>query len=311
MSFLNVTWKSIGSIHKGQSTPGCEDSTQDLPRGASPSPTLPKDFDSSKHISCEIPTIFPETPLDHGHAKFLDGTKEDTPLQIVNNPDDNSLTVSGEPFIPPLEIQLRSRQFQIAYISPELHPVSPTLLSESSPDSSDRLLEDFIDTYHKRGGEQGGDDSINFWSHSNLALSITISRILVNTAIDIDEFDLRLHFLEKKPWSITMRVPGRVIKNNTAKEKPPDVSFNIGKDSQYFKILNIPCHRLITSNRVAALCAEGIIGVTLIRSRVSHVLVVARTTANSLMTIPSYGIPLPNLEEAPPPQFPRHLPRLT
>ncbi|KAF8509291.1 hypothetical protein BU17DRAFT_70492 [Hysterangium stoloniferum] len=68
--------------------------TQDLPRGASPSPTLPKDFDSSKHISCEIPTIFPETPLDHGHAKFLDGMKEDTPLEIVNNPDDNSSTVS-------------------------------------------------------------------------------------------------------------------------------------------------------------------------------------------------------------------------
>ncbi|KAF8511217.1 hypothetical protein BU17DRAFT_97409 [Hysterangium stoloniferum] len=64
MSFLNVTWKSISSIGKGQSTPGCEDSTQDLPRGASPSPTLPKDFDSSKHISCEIPTIFPQTPLD-------------------------------------------------------------------------------------------------------------------------------------------------------------------------------------------------------------------------------------------------------
>ncbi|KAF8521073.1 hypothetical protein BU17DRAFT_65041 [Hysterangium stoloniferum] len=146
MSFLNVTWKSIGSTGKGQSTPGWEDSTQDLPRGASPSATLPKDFDSSKHISCEIPTIFPQTPLDHGHAKFLDGTKEDTPLQIVNN----------------AEREFFNSSRQIAYISPELHPVSPTLLSESSLDSSDRLLEDFIDTsYHKRGGA----DSINFWSH--------------------------------------------------------------------------------------------------------------------------------------------------
>ncbi|KAF8521067.1 hypothetical protein BU17DRAFT_88252 [Hysterangium stoloniferum] len=49
-----------------------------------------------------------------------------------------------------------------------------------------------------------------------------------------------------------------------AKEKPPDVSFHIGEDSQYFTILNIPCNALITSNRVAALCAEEIIEVTLI-----------------------------------------------
>ncbi|KAF8506449.1 hypothetical protein BU17DRAFT_71283 [Hysterangium stoloniferum] len=192
MSFLNVTWKSIGSIGKGQSTPGCEDSTQDLPRGTPPSPTLPKDFDSSKHISCEIPTIFPETPLDCGHAKFLDGTQEDTPLQIVNNPDDNSSTVPGESSIPPLEMQLRSRLLelgasshhsratsrlasQIAYISPELRPVSPTLLSESSLDSSDRLLEDFIDTsYHKRGG----DDSINFWRSAGTLLNLPYSNII-------------------------------------------------------------------------------------------------------------------------------------
>ncbi|KAF8512219.1 hypothetical protein BU17DRAFT_69311 [Hysterangium stoloniferum] len=296
MSFLNVTWKSIGSIGKGQSTPGYEDSTQDLPRGAPPSPTLPKDFDSSKHISCEIPRIFPETPLDRAHAKFLDGTQEDTPLQIVNNPDDNSSTVPGASSH---HSRATSRlASQIAYISPELRPVSPTLLSESSLDSSDQLLEDFIDTsYHKRGG----DDSINFWRSTGTLLNLPYSNIIE-----------RLHYGSQNF--------GRVIKNNTvelvteimlAKEKPPDVSCNIGEDSQYFKILNIPCHRLITSNRVAALRAEEIIGVTLIRSHVSHVLVVARTTSNSLMTIPSYGIPLPNVEEAPPPQFLHHLPRLT
>ncbi|KAF8521069.1 hypothetical protein BU17DRAFT_88260 [Hysterangium stoloniferum] len=70
-----------------------------------------------------------------------------------------------------------------------------------------------------------------------------------------------------------MRVPGRFIKNDTdelvtaimlAKEKPLDVTFNIGEDSQYLTILNLLCHRLITTNRVAALCAEEIIGITLI-----------------------------------------------
>ncbi|KAF8513495.1 hypothetical protein BU17DRAFT_68776 [Hysterangium stoloniferum] len=133
MLFLNVTWKSIGSIGKGQSTPGCEDSTQDLPHGASPSATLPKDFDSSKHISCEIPTVFPETSLvpliDHGHAKFLDGTKEDTPLQIVNNAEREFFNSSRCIF---------------------------SSFARNVP------IEDFINpSYHK----QGGDDSINFWSH--------------------------------------------------------------------------------------------------------------------------------------------------
>ncbi|KAF8498816.1 hypothetical protein BU17DRAFT_72302 [Hysterangium stoloniferum] len=106
-----------------------------------------------------------------------------------------------------------------------------------------------------------------------MALRISVSTAIENSSTSIDEFDLCLHFLEEKPRNITMRVPGRLIKNNTdelvtaimlAKEKPLDVTFNIGEDSQYLTILNLLCHRLITSNRVAALCAEEIIGVTLI-----------------------------------------------
>ncbi|KAF8506450.1 hypothetical protein BU17DRAFT_100750 [Hysterangium stoloniferum] len=56
--------------------------------------------------------------VDHGHAKFLDGTNEYTPLQIVNNPEDNSSTVPGASSH---HSHATSRMAsQIAYISPEL-----------------------------------------------------------------------------------------------------------------------------------------------------------------------------------------------
>ncbi|KAF8500128.1 hypothetical protein BU17DRAFT_102536 [Hysterangium stoloniferum] len=150
MSFLKATWDSICSIGKRSSTPRREDPTQDPPRGASPSPTLPQYFDAWDDISWDIlsetplgetdesidspPPLYEDTmasipsysqevrqalnsgsttdvwlysrkspspPLDdaedhlstisdHGYAKFLDGTKEDTHLQIVRKSFDNS-----------------------------------------------------------------------------------------------------------------------------------------------------------------------------------------------------------------------------
>ncbi|KAF8519508.1 hypothetical protein BU17DRAFT_65912 [Hysterangium stoloniferum] len=143
-------------------------------------------------------------------------------------------------------------------VDPELkgidafRPVSPTLLSESSLDSSDRLLEDFIDTsYHKRGG----DVSINFWSHLTFCrtkspgtlLNVPYSNIVERLHYGSQNFTLTNStyvsiFWKKKPRNITMRVPGRFIKNNTdelvtaimlAKEKPLDVTFNIAGSSDH------------------------------------------------------------------------------
>ncbi|KAF8520653.1 hypothetical protein BU17DRAFT_65340 [Hysterangium stoloniferum] len=150
MSFLKATWDSICSIGKRSSTPGRADPTQDPPRGASPSPTLPQYFDAWDDISWDIlsetplgetdesiyspPPLYEDTmasipsfsqevrqalnsgsttdlwlysrkspspPLDdaedhlstisyHGYSKFLDGTTDDTHLQIVRKSYDNS-----------------------------------------------------------------------------------------------------------------------------------------------------------------------------------------------------------------------------
>ncbi|KAF8520579.1 hypothetical protein BU17DRAFT_65277 [Hysterangium stoloniferum] len=60
MSFLKATWDSICSIGKRSSTPRREDPTQDPPRGASASPTLPQYFDAWDDISWDI---LSETPL--------------------------------------------------------------------------------------------------------------------------------------------------------------------------------------------------------------------------------------------------------
>ncbi|KAF8498815.1 hypothetical protein BU17DRAFT_72301 [Hysterangium stoloniferum] len=101
-------------------------------------------------------------------------------------------------------------------------------------------------------------------------------------------------FSGRKAPEHTYEVPGRFIKNNTdelvtaimlAKQKPLDVTFNIGEDSQYFTILNLLCHRLITSNRVAALCAKEIIGVTLIQIAESSDHGLACPTVRSFNTI--------------------------
>ncbi|KAF8511219.1 hypothetical protein BU17DRAFT_69727 [Hysterangium stoloniferum] len=246
MSFLKVTWRSIGSIGKGQSTPGCEDSTQDLPRGASPSPTLPKDFDSSKHISCEMPTIFPETPLGTWHGHDLHPM---TTYQLME-PIVDSVTHEKLSINDPL------RRQEVVRIG--LKNIAASHLTFCGTESPGTLLNIPYSNIVER---------LHYGSQNFIATPFTdVSVALTNsTYVSI--------FWKKNPRNITMRVPGRFIKNNTdelvtaimlAKEKPLDVTFNIGEDSQYLTILNLLCHRLITSNRVATLCAEEIIGVTLI-----------------------------------------------
>ncbi|KAF8513494.1 hypothetical protein BU17DRAFT_68775 [Hysterangium stoloniferum] len=163
MSFLNVTWKSISSIGKGQSTPGCEDSTQDLPRATSR-------LQPSQRILIH-PNIY--------RVKYQQYSRK-------------HLSIMAMPTVPGASShhsRATSRlASQIAYISPELHPVSPTLLSESSLDSSDRLLEDFINpSYHK----QGGDDSVNFWSHLTFCGTESAGRLLNVPYSNIVE---RLHY---------------------------------------------------------------------------------------------------------------------
>ncbi|KAF8519252.1 hypothetical protein BU17DRAFT_66029 [Hysterangium stoloniferum] len=277
--------------------------------GASPSPTLLKDFDSSKHISCEIPT-----PLTCETDESIT-----PPPPLYDDKRSSGEICISRGAAPSRGGKDRSQEYSSkSVVDPELkgidvfRPVSPTLLSESSLDSSDRLLEDFIDTsYHKRGG----DDSINFWSHLTFCgtespgtlLNVPYSNIVerlhygsqnfiatpfTDVSVALTDSTYVSIFWKKKPRNITMRVPGRFIKNNTdelvtaimvAKEKPLDVTFNIGEDSQYLTILNLLCHGLITSNRVAALCAEEIIGVTLIRSRVSHDVIHGSTNEASII----------------------------
>ncbi|KAF8519225.1 hypothetical protein BU17DRAFT_66003 [Hysterangium stoloniferum] len=123
-------------------------------------------------VKLVVQEVFPATSLvpliDHGHAKFLDGTKEDTPLQIVNNAEREFFNSSRCIF---------------------------SSFARNVP------IEDFINpSYHK----QGGDDSINFWSHLTFCGTESAGTLLNVPYSNIVE---RLHYGSQNF--------GRVIKNNT------------------------------------------------------------------------------------------------
>ncbi|KAF8502475.1 hypothetical protein BU17DRAFT_101986 [Hysterangium stoloniferum] len=110
-------------------------------------------------------------------------------------------------------------------------------------------------------------------------------RILIHP--NISRVKYQQYFLCETDESITPPPPLYDDKRSSGEiqGEPLDVTFNIGEDSQYLTILNLLCHRLITSNRVAALCAEEIIGVTLILIAGSSDLGLASPTVRSFNTI--------------------------